>query len=80
MTRLVFHTHRDTLPSEPDSEIHVWLYGASLPFPHIGTIGGPAEAFLQGCDIRMDLGTASVAPINSLLESQVGRIPQADCS
>jgi len=42
VTRLVFHTDRNALPAEPDNDIHVWLFGASPPFPHIGTIGARA--------------------------------------
>jgi hypothetical protein len=52
MTRLVFHTHRDTLPSEPDNEIHVWLYGASPPFPHVGTIGAKAMDAAERLRVR----------------------------
>jgi hypothetical protein len=52
MTRLVFHTDRNGLPLEPDSDIHVWLYGASPPLPHIGTIGAQAMDAAERLRVR----------------------------
>ncbi len=42
MTRLVFHAQRSSVPEQPDEHIHVWLYGASSPYAHVGTVGAQA--------------------------------------
>jgi hypothetical protein len=39
MTRLLFHVSEQSIPKEPDDQIHVWLYGPSPPYPHVGVIG-----------------------------------------
>lgn len=43
MTRIVFHVDRTAIPAAAiDGEIHVWLYGASAPYTHVGTVGAQA--------------------------------------
>jgi hypothetical protein len=42
MTRFVFHIDRKAVPDEPDGNVHVWLYGPSPPYEHIGTVGARA--------------------------------------
>lgn len=39
MTRFVFHIDRKTIPSQADDNVHVWLYGPSPPYRHVGTVG-----------------------------------------
>ena len=39
MTRLLFHVDEQSIPTEPDDQIHVWLYGSSPPHPHVGVVG-----------------------------------------
>lgn len=39
MTRLLFHTSEQSIPTEPDDQIHVLLYGSSPPHPHVGVVG-----------------------------------------
>jgi hypothetical protein len=42
MTRFVFHIDRENVPDEPDGDVHVWLYGSSPPYEHVGTVGARA--------------------------------------
>ncbi|MTD93923.1 hypothetical protein GIW81_06185 [Hyphomicrobium sp. xq] len=42
MNRLIFHVNRDSIPEEPDGNIHVWLYGPSPPFLHAASVGAQA--------------------------------------
>lgn len=43
MARLVFHIERADLPAEPiEGEVHIWLYGPSPPYHHIGCVGSQA--------------------------------------
>jgi hypothetical protein len=42
MTRLIFHVDRESIPEQPDANIHVWLYGPSPPFEHAGSVGAQA--------------------------------------
>jgi hypothetical protein len=42
VTRILFHAKRESVPSQPDGDIHVWLYGPSPPYPHVGTVGSQA--------------------------------------
>lgn len=43
MTRLVFHPTRTTIPAKPArGAIHVWLYGRSPPYAHVGCVGSDA--------------------------------------
>lgn len=39
MTRFVFHIDQKTIPSQSDDNVHVWLYGPSPPYGHVGTVG-----------------------------------------
>jgi hypothetical protein len=61
MTRLVFHADRESIPEEPDSDIHVWLYGPSPPYVHVGTVGAQAIHAASRLMLR-----PSVAPIDLL--------------
>jgi hypothetical protein len=42
MTRVVCHAARASVPELPDGEVHVWLYGSSPPYTHVGTVGAQA--------------------------------------
>jgi hypothetical protein len=43
MTRLVCHVDRAKIPAKaPSDEIHVWLYGTSPPYDHVGCVGSQA--------------------------------------
>ncbi|MEH2595064.1 hypothetical protein V1278_001977 [Bradyrhizobium sp. AZCC 1577] len=42
VTRFVFHIDQKTVPDEPDGDVHVWLYGPSPPYEHVGTVGARA--------------------------------------
>jgi hypothetical protein len=42
MTRLVCHADLESIPEEADRDIHVWLYGPSPPYAHVGTVGAQA--------------------------------------
>jgi hypothetical protein len=42
VTRIVCHVDHARVPEEPDGDIHVWLYGSSPPYPHVGTVGSQA--------------------------------------
>ena len=42
MTRLIFHVDRESIPEQPDENIHVWLYGPSPPLEHAGSVGAQA--------------------------------------
>jgi hypothetical protein len=39
MTRLLFHISEQSIPTDPDDQIHVLLYGSSPPHPHVGVVG-----------------------------------------
>ncbi len=39
MTRIVCHAARANVPEVTDGQIHVWLYGPSPPYTHVGTVG-----------------------------------------
>jgi hypothetical protein len=39
MTRILFHVDEQSLPKQPDDQVHVWLYGPSPPYPHVGVVG-----------------------------------------
>ena len=42
MTRVVCHADRAKIPAHEDGSIHVWLYGPSPPYEHVGTVGAQA--------------------------------------
>jgi hypothetical protein len=39
MTRILFHVNEQGIPKQPDGAIHVWLYGPSPPYAHVGVVG-----------------------------------------
>src|SRR6202030_3556104 len=55
MTCLVFHTKEDTLPIQPNQNIHVWLYGATPPYPHAGIIGHQVLDYASRLTVRPSL-------------------------
>lgn len=66
MTRLVFHIDRKNIPDEPDGDVHVWLYGSSPPYEHVGTVGARAydaakRLSLQPSRAAMDLLSIAMA-------------------
>lgn len=66
MTRLVFHIDRESIPAQPDDDVHVWLYGASPPYGHVGTVGARAydaatRLSLQPSRAAMDLLSIAMA-------------------
>jgi hypothetical protein len=66
MTRFVFHMDRKAVPAEPDGDVHVWLYGPSPPYEHVGTVGARAydaatRLSLQPSRAAMDLLSIAMA-------------------
>jgi hypothetical protein len=66
MTRFVFHGDRKSVPDEPDGDVHVWLYGSSPPYDHVGTVGARAydaatRLSLQPSRAAMDLLSIAMA-------------------
>jgi len=66
MTRFVFHIDRKNVPDEPDGNVHVWLYGSSPPYEHVGTVGARAydaatRLLLQPTRAAMDLLSIAMA-------------------
>lgn len=66
MTRFVFHADRKSVPDEPDGDVHVWLYGSSPPYDHVGTVGARAydaatRLSLQPSRAAMDLLSIAMA-------------------
>jgi hypothetical protein len=66
MTRFVFHIDRKDIPEEPDGDVHVWLYGSSPPYKHVGTVGAQAydaatRLSLQPSRVAMDLLSVAMA-------------------
>ena len=66
MTRIVCHADRTDVPELPDDRIHVWLYGPSPPYPHVGTVGAQAidaasRLMLRPSLVAMDLLSIAMA-------------------
>lgn len=66
VTRLVFHIDRENIPVVPDGDVHVWLYGSSPPYEHVGTVGARAydaatRLSLQPRRATMDLLSIAMA-------------------
>lgn len=66
MSRFVFHIDREAIPVEPDDDVHVWLYGSSPPYAHVGTVGAQAydaatRLLLQPTRAVMDLLSIAMA-------------------
>jgi hypothetical protein len=66
MTRFVFHIDRNSVPDKPDGDVHVWLYGSSPPYEHVGTVGAraydaAARLSLQPSRAAMDLLSIAMA-------------------
>lgn len=66
MTRFVFHVERKNVPEEADDSMHVWLYGPSPPFEHVGTVGARAydaatRLLMQPSRAAMDLLSIAMA-------------------
>lgn len=58
MTRLIFHVDRDEIPKDPiNDEIHVWLYGGSPPYPHVGSVGAQAMEIASRFTVRPTAAT-----------------------
>jgi hypothetical protein len=66
MTRFMFHIDLKSIPPEPDGNVHVWLYGPSPPYQHVGTVGARAydaatRLSLQPSRATMDLLSIAMA-------------------
>ena len=66
MTRFIFHIDRESVPDEPDGDVHVWLYGSSPPHKHVGTVGAQVydaatRLSLQPSRAAMDLLSIAMA-------------------
>src|ERR1700720_2862833 len=54
MTRLIFHVDRNAIPKAPvNNEVHVWLYGKSPPYPHVGSVGAQASEVAARLTVRL---------------------------
>lgn len=80
--RLIFHVERDTIPTEPvDGEIHVWLFGPSPPYAHVGSVGASVLDEASRFTVRpsvaaMDL--VAIAMAVTAADTFVGRIHAPD--
>jgi hypothetical protein len=66
MTRFAFHVDRKSVPEKPDGDVHVWLYGPSPPYEHVGTVGArvydaATRLLMQPSRAAMDLMSIAMA-------------------
>ena len=63
MTRIVCHAGRTGVPELPDGYIHVWLYGPSPPYTHVGTVGAQAMDAASRLMLRPSLAAMDLLSI-----------------
>lgn len=63
MTRIVCHATRANVPEEPDGYVHVWLYGPSPPYAHVGTVGAQAMDAASRLMLRPSLAAIDLLTI-----------------